>query len=348
VAYEISPLSPLSAGAQPRLRAICSLAPNKFDRTAVCWTFGIKFTFRRGRVLIGTLKTVLVQSILLNPRGRAWTEHDTVIAAVPSGTTAPVEVLLTASCDSPCHAVAHFSGVVRVGLTGTVDYTDDIAKNHDHQTPTFYVLDYDAPPYIPEGVVPWTSPISYRCDNSLAVKNSTGCAFPQFTPTLVLSRRQYGASAAMIQWAQQNMSAHWGLRGSGKELTRQADDKVAEENRKKICDSTFTPIAGIGAPNDSDSCDEFPFAKTNQSGAAQLGNRTGAACAQLEAVRTSHAGTEAEQWNSIKVLHANLNAPCVRGHIPLRLNDGAGGAYGVLVQSARLINDDAFWLAVTA
>ena len=42
-----------------------------------------------------------------------------------------------------------------------------------------------------------------------------------------------------------------------------------------------------------------------------------------------------------------LNEACVRGHIPLKLNNSVGGAYGGLITSNRLIDADPFWVSVT-
>ena len=97
-----------------------------------------------------------------------------------------------------------------------------------------------------------------------------GCVYPKATPTLVLSIGQAGASAALFQWAQVHMKAHWGLYGKGSALTR-ASGATWDHNRKVVCDGTFHRQGTVivnGEKNDVDSCDEFPLASTNQSGAA--------------------------------------------------------------------------------
>jgi hypothetical protein len=255
-----------------------------------------------------------------------------------------------ADCDNPCIATALFSGVVTVGLSGTVVYIDDVANGHYHTTPTYYLLNYVSPGYISDSEVPWTSPDRYRCDQGVATKG-TGCVFPNFTPTLSLSVRQTGASAALFKWAQDHMNKHWGLRGRGSPLTR-ASGAAGDDNRGIVCDKAFRRRGTVvvkGGKNDVDSCDEFPLAATQQSGAASLkrAGRTGAACAQLQAARTSNRGSEAAQWGNVKVIGVpNYGAPCARGHVPNRLNDSTGGSYIRFISNQRLFVGESFWVSV--
>jgi hypothetical protein len=101
-----------------------------------------------------------------------------------------------------------------------------------------------------------------------------------------------------------------------------------------------------------DSCDEYPFAATYESGAMPPGHgvANGAACAQVKAVQTSNTGDDpAKLWNDVKVIGTfSPHVRCVRGHIPLKLNVDLGNkAYLALINSDRLIDQDPFWVAVT-
>ncbi|MGD0555995.1 MAG: hypothetical protein ABSA93_13550 [Streptosporangiaceae bacterium] len=197
--------------------------------------------------------------------------------------------------------------------------------------------------------------LDVRCDSQAS--STDGCVDNGFIPTLYLSLAQYGASAAMVQWAQINMNAHWGLQGVGDPLTYLVDPIIQANNREVICDDgTFVNMGtAIGGDyGDSDSCDEFPFAATYQSGAFNI-YPGGSACAQVEAVEGSPgAATEALAWNSVTTLATpTYNEPCVRGHIPSKLNSGVGGAYGNFILANRLVDlgdgaGDPFWVAVTA
>lgn len=188
------------------------------------------------------------------------------------------------------------------------------------------------------------------------VDTGPGCVDQNNIPTLFLSLATYGASAALVQWAQANELSAWGLQGVGQPLTRLASKATQMTNRTTICGaSVFTPDPALNtalAPyNDQDSCDEFPFAATYQSG-AQTGVTSGTACAQLTAVQTgtsNNPANEAADWAAVTPIGTPaLTEKCVRGHIPLSLNKQVGGAYGRFVRTNRLLNRGAFWVAVTA
>ncbi|WP_146747048.1 hypothetical protein [Thermogemmatispora tikiterensis] len=219
---------------------------------------------------------------------------------------------------------------------------------------TRYVLSYEAPPYVPLNDGIWDSPLAYRCDDALAVKSRAtlppGCVFPAFTPTLELSLSQYGAAAALIAWAQQHMTAHWGLAGRGQPLTRLQDEQRVSRNRYTICQRDWQALppwtAQGGRLQIKDSCDEFPFAGTYQSGASLV--QGGTACVQLQAVKTNEWGqSPAQIWTTVQPIGSvRAAAPCVRGHIPLILNTVEGGAYGLFANAQRLLDRDPFWIAV--
>jgi hypothetical protein len=340
--------------ADAAVSALCSPGLNLYNRTQACWEHILTFTFfNEDEEPVGTLVSDWVQYIALNIKSTTWTERDTVILAVYKGETAPVEVDLMPSCGSPCHATGHFSGVVEVGLTGTIDYTDGVAKNASNTTSTHYLLDYDAPGYIPLTVVAWNSPVEYRCDNQLTGLAGAGCVFPTYTPTFVVSTADYGAAAQLIAWAQVYMNAHWGWYGHGKPLTRQAGTAAANANRQVICGRKWTAYPAWTADNNKvrqgDSCDEFPFAATNQSGGKTVAN--GAACVQLKAVKTNDkGGTPAKIWTRVEpVGSVDRGAACVRGHIPVDLNTALGrDAYRDFIKATRLLNGNPFWVAVSA
>lgn len=370
VSAEIGPASPLPASARTSalpasVRASvppdCALG-NQLQRSQACWTENLDFLFTEDGAPVGTTVVRLIQSIQLNAAGSDWTEDDVVTSVAPEGVTAPIEATLAASCDSPCDAVAHFAGVLAVGLTGTVDYTDGITAGHFHTTPTHYVLDFEAPPFIPLNVGKWDSAYSYRCDNDLpGITGQPGCVFPSFIPTFAVSRATYGAAAALIQWAQLHESAHWGLRPLGEPLMRLANATQRRANRRVICNRGWTPFRKgwkHGRVRVGDSCDEFPFAATYESGAMN-GVTSGTQCAQLEADRTGSKGSPAQIWGDVKPIGTPTgHEKCVRGHIPLTLNVDLGrDAYLAFIKSQRLLdltvtggprNGDKFWLSVTA
>lgn len=155
-----------------------------------------------------------------------------------------------------------------------------------------------------------------------------------------------------------------GLRGEGAPLHYLGDDIIRDNNREVICPDSWAHDPEIDAdlvPYDAqDSCDEFPFARTYESGAmADNVNgdpkpyvTTGDDCAQVTAKQTGFTNNPdnlAADWPTITVDGTpTLSEPCVRGHIPKRLNSSVGGSYSSFVRARRLVDKDSFWLSVTS
>jgi hypothetical protein len=219
-------------------------------------------------------------------------------------------------------------------------------------------------PHIP----PWKFTDAYltgRCDSVVVSgtppnQSRTGCVNQDFIPTLSLPLPRYGASAAMIKWAQENLSGHWGLRGEGQPLHRLISS-AQSTNYRIICRTDWKASEALNKAlmpyKDKDSCDEFPFKSTYESGAMKTGVNgkpkpyvtTGANCAQVTAVQTGKTGNEPEDWPKVSPIGTSSGTePCVRGHIPLKLNSGVGGAYISFCNSNRIVDKDAFWVSVTS
>jgi hypothetical protein len=325
-----------------------------YNRTQLCWAEGItEFIYNKQGDLVGTDDIGMVQTMQLNIKSTSFIETDTVVGVDPSGEVpADLTMSLAATCGSGCKIANNFpkNSPVEVGVKGTLVYSESVASGAVNQTDTFYTLDFAAPNFVPLQPPQWNTPLIYRCDN--IIKNQrAGCVFPAYTSTLKYSRTTSGASAAMIQWAQQHLSGHWGRQGTGQPLTRLADTTKASTNRTTICKKAWvskgTKIGGDFG--DTDSCDEFPFAATYQSGALH-GVKSGKQCAQVTAVETGKKGqTEAQRWNSVKPLGTVTGKEaCIRGHIPNKLNGVTGGAYGNFINQQRLLDRDSFWVTVTS
>ncbi len=345
--------SPLAARPAIRASAQCAPGVNQYDRSDICWEDIGTIVFFVDDEPVGAEEFTLEQSIHLKAASKDWIENDTVLNVRPIEEVPDVvEINLVADCPAPCLAAAHFGGVLRAGLRGHVSYSDGIRNGAFHETNTSYELEVTAPGFVPGPPPRWNSGPKYRCDQGVAV-SGTGCVYPEFTPTLILSHRQYGAAAYVVAFAQQIMAKHWGYQPDhGDPLTR-ASAAQGARNRRRICNGTFHNLGtAIGTPFDRDSCDEFPFASTWQSG-AQSG-AVGQDCLQLEAVHNRTRGDEATQWSTAKVVgHLNIHADCVRAHIPSRENSGVGGAYGAFIKTQRLFpstarrTTDKFWVFVT-
>jgi hypothetical protein len=189
-----------------------------------------------------------------------------------------------------------------------------------------------------------------------------GYAIAKFTPTLYPSYAEDGAAADMINYYEQNIAPYYGDRYSPnpQPLHRQQNSIVQNNNREIICDTGKSFIldssitAALAPYNDTDSCDEYPFASTYESGAMVDGAdgnpkpyvTTGADCAQETAVHTGTNGPDPADWSTITKTSSGSN-PCIRAHIPNLLNGHVGSEYSALGRTARLIDKDPFWVEVT-
>jgi hypothetical protein len=191
--------------------------------------------------------------------------------------------------------------------------------------------------------------------------NGPGCVDEGYVPTLYLSLAKYGAAAEMILWAQYALSGHWGLQGEGQPLHRLIEPILQKNNREIICETDWAPdgtlTSALQPYNDTDSCDEYPFASSYESGAMEedVNNNakpyvtTGASCAQFIAAKTGSSGVEATDWPTTTDLATPTgNELCVRSHNPNRLNSAVGSAYWSLISADRLIDKDPFWVLVTS
>ena len=321
-------------------------------RTAACVESGITYTLINTNTgaVIGTAAFTFAQDIEAHTTTLAWTDSDYLTLVAETGAAAGLSVTWLTTCSAPCTPTTsepwRVATPIVLGETlhGTVALADAPASGSLNFLTESYAVTVTQPGATPTGSATWSAP-AVRCDNKVAVANTAGCIEPDYTPVLPVSETTYGSSAVMILWAQTHLSGHWGLQGSGQPLRRLASSSQASGNRRVICNSTFVS-GSTGVTNDS--CDEFPFASTYESGALN-GVTSGAQCAQVTAIRTATSGTVAGQWGNIAIIGSPTGSEkCVRGHIPSSLNTDTGGALGRFTQSQRLIDNDPYWLAVTA
>ncbi|KAB8191744.1 hypothetical protein FH608_027610 [Nonomuraea phyllanthi] len=207
-----------------------------------------------------------------------------------------------------------------------------------------------------------------RCDGSLPGARA-GCVNPYHTPTFIFERALYGAAADMIAWAQQNLAGAWGSRLGGRPMHYLYS--TADGNRNVMCRtfvqddtlnaqlSTYPPRDSTGRP-EIDSCDEFPFNASYESGAMQTdvnGNpkphiTDGAQCAQVIAAKSGSTGNLALDFARVVPLERPTGFElCVRGHIPYTLNVALGrDGYLRQIRGFRTLDmpgyHDPFWIQV--
>ncbi|NJP46848.1 hypothetical protein [Actinacidiphila epipremni] len=311
------------------------------DRTTACiksWGLTADIRYPNGPV-IGTQHFLVNQDIILNTNGPGITEQDTITRDHGTGEFAAdwVIVHFASSCGSKCltNNPANAISLPNIGSTAdfTLSYSDAPALGQKDTFDTFYNLSMDfLDQLVGSDSISWSSPEAIRCDNMLAPR-SPGCVFPQQGPTLNLSVSVYGAAAVNVAIGQKYLNQPYGTVAAP--LTR-GNPSVTDPNRDAICDSSFFPSL-ILVPNDS--CDEYPFASSQQSGAQR--GFTGASCLETIALQKSDGS-----W-VIYLLHGNVGAqPCERGHVPNDLNRAVGTAVGTMYTNNRMITGDAYIVEV--
>ncbi|WP_164583293.1 hypothetical protein [Streptomyces sp. SID10815] len=190
--------------------------------------------------------------------------------------------------------------------------------------------------------VMWTdSDMPVRCDVIMGKEEvpetKPGCVFSKYIPTLTLNTAQRPAASALYWLLMEKLKTHPGSRKYNSPLHRQADQAIADKNRRVICNSTFNPVPT--GTSDGPSCDEYPFAKARESGGVSL--TSGAQCAQFYAVK---AGARWQLKYDTTSPLPTWNEVCGRGSIPLSQNTGAGGELGRFTTAVRLHDDDAYFV----
>jgi hypothetical protein len=296
----------------------------------------------------GTITYLISQDIRLSTTTNTITEIITFDYAGAVGPAAglPTLVQWTSACGSPCAitTVPNLTFTVPSGQsrTFTVTYRD----NPSAQTPDTFSTSYRyvalPPTFVPiGGPDTWTSPLPIRCDNNTPGFTNPGCVVPAYPPNLILPLSKYGAAAANALVGETNLPGTPGL-SAQTPLTR-GDPANTNGNRGITC-SGFAPFApGNTYGVVSDSCDEYPFASSQQSGGA-LGI-PGSSC--LEIVPKQDANGH---WTAIN-LNTYTNAypqVCLRGHVNSILNSNVGSqALNPLYTLNRMMIGDKYTVSVT-
>lgn len=228
-------------------------------------------------------------------------------------------------------------GVGSAPATGTVSYSGVIpagGTRTSFQTQyQMYVTTAGSIPVDPSAS--WMPPAGaiIRCDSEMPT--TSGCVMPsdddEKAPTLVynLSDPKHGQAAAAYEL---------GMRLRGSNLFHGANKDVADTNRKKTCGSLSSKKFVNLYPDipKADSCDEFPFAST------QEGGTDGALCAEITPTLVNGVWTTPPTDPSNPV----TNQQCIRAHMSLSANSSAGGRFGSFKGRNRIISGDAFRMVI--
>jgi hypothetical protein len=165
------------------------------------------------------------------------------------------------------------------------------------------------------GIQTTTSEPSFlRCDTYTYVRSTApGCinwsvSRPWMTGYLSTTSPEHGQTATHIASAQNTLADHWAQRvvtgtdsdglvvqDVGTPLTRMYDQVVRDQNRAVAC-------AGFTKIDDTDSCDEFPFASTHQ-GASIINDPARRSIAHVPQLDNAAAGSQTQKfWSENRVI----------------------------------------------
>lgn len=293
---------------------------------------------------IGQATLIVDQDMILEASSLLFVENDRItysratgyfLEPPPPGFTQGVTFL--PSCSAPCQLVS-FPGEFPTtpGEVESFPVTFELAAlpGTSLTTNVSYTMTLAAPGARSDNVARWSNPAPVRCDNGVAPGAAAGgCVFPGFTPTVVLPASVYGTAAVNVAIGETF------LRGNPGYLTplHRGDPNKRQGNMDAICDSTFFR-SFLLVPNDS--CDEYPFASTLESG-GQVPGLTGVNC--LETIPLIDSGV----W-SAWFLNAPAGQQCERGHVPLAQNTAVGqSGLSPFYGANRMILGDAFFVQAT-
>lgn len=346
------------------------LAANEwwYNRTLACihdeTTTFTEYDSEDGAVL-GTAVLSLDQVIEPNSASTAWTEQVSLTMTAAEGEVSVLDASLVDTCTSPCTTTGTdaFDGDDEVTdgetLLGSVQFEDSPASGTQNLTLGENLLTVLQPGTDPiNSEESWNDSLQVRCDDSLssdivegaddsdAVQPAdadppdepAGCVYPTAIPTFEPSLGTYKGSAAMILWAQNYLPGAWGTQSNP--LHRYSGRARQRANRSVICgtSSGWTTVTTVT----DDSCDEFPFAATTESGA--LNGLTGPDCAEIEPIQDPVTGT----WSVLYNEPVTYTEGCVRAHVTLGDNTGLGRALGTFTVLNRVLDGDPYYLTVVA
>ncbi|MEU1670510.1 hypothetical protein ABZ752_00575 [Streptomyces roseifaciens] len=302
------------------------------DRHNYCW--GEKITTRgfdskgneTGRAVIHALSFARLSSSKAE-----WTENIAVKATEMEGKAKTVTMDLSATCSGLCTVTSQAWGGAPVELKlgdeeiGHLSFTSAVAKDAQTLiTPTY--TSFGGILEIP-GVanpVTWNNNRELRCDAE--VGGYPGCIVMGHLANVTIRESAYGAAAIAYAWAQSNLSGNNFGTPTRPLLRNAGGDKEADKKRRQSCTAAPLPFKPDPSVTD-DSCDEFPFARAVQ------GGTNGSKCTEIIPRKT------AGVWRVDVVRDSpdGKNAPCIRAHVPLKDNTGAGGELGRAVVSDRIL-----------
>ncbi|MEU9883210.1 NucA/NucB deoxyribonuclease domain-containing protein [Streptomyces phaeochromogenes] len=318
-----------------------------YTRSEGCLRGLVVLTATRDGAPIGNATMKIIQEIDLDPKSTqftTWTEISLVSMTGISSTSLTSfleDCFPTTGCAESTGpwvgSTTWTTGDTHVA-TRTNTYTWNKVAGGEQVLNLEWNTNWSTPQAVVQAVPKWShSGFNIRCDNK--VGGNTGCIFPKYTPTLQLNTKKYPAAAAYYWVLMQKLASHPGSEEADKPLHRLADDTRAKENRDKMC---MLAVAEWNPHPDADgtSCDEYPFAKSRESGGMTL--TSGKFCVQMYADKQTDGTWMLELDNNYS--YPSWSEICGRAAGPTRQNTDAGGDLGRFTSEIRLLDDDPYFV----
>ncbi|REF00295.1 NucA/NucB deoxyribonuclease domain-containing protein [Thermomonospora umbrina] len=263
---------------------------------------------------VGEIYQTLIQRIIFDVKSLKFTERvslrtDNVIGKHAQG----VRAYMSVGCGKWCNVVNNLpkNVLVKKGTIyrGKASYSIKVAPKVIRYLRNSYSLRFTKPGYKP-AVVPWKGE-PYRCDDRFGKRQRPGCVHHRTFP-VITTFKDLKFIAPGIRRIQQKGPKHYGRRRDGLPLHYMASKTRAENHRTAVCRGQKPPAKlPSGWPTGQPpSCDEYPLAHT------------------LEGGTNLPAAERGITW------------------VPLSENHAQGGRFNAFLVKNRVLDGDAFWVAV--
>jgi hypothetical protein len=349
-----APVRPGKPTVTPRIAvsSVCSSSSWSFSRTEECRqnaTYRITTRDAETNEITGALDFLYSQDITMATNSTQITEKDTLSYTGGTGPAfgLPVTSTFTAGCTFPCQVQSPATVSITILPDQTQSWSFSYQDTPGTAAPDMFSIIYAVTDVIP-GFLPVGYPVTYsagapvRCDNNTPNWTVPGCVVPSFAPTLVLPLSVYGAAAYNVYVGESYLPGTPGLTASTP-LTR-GDPADSDPNRTVTCSGFQRFPDGNGYGVISDSCDEYPFASSQQSGGAL--KIAGSNCWEIVPRQDQKGQWTFDEKN--KYINASPQV-CVRGHVNSTLNSNVGRrALNPLYIDNRMMIGDPYTVQVTS
>lgn len=256
---------------------------------------------------VGVVYFTITQSLQLHVIGRDFTESIDLTGVRVVGNASGVRVGISVSCGSPCSASTRFPQESVLRSGLQGSVLYHDSTTKIHYTASRYVFSFLKPGFTPGGFT--YKSLGYRCDDMLRGPRGGGQSAGCVFPSftpVLTAMAGLPDIAANIRRIQTRGPGHYGRYGSGHPLHRLMNAARQNANRNAVSSRRV-----VGPPPRAGvSCDEYPFASTYEGGTSLSASNRGTA------------------W------------------VPSAEQNSQGGRASAFYNAERLLDDDAFWVAV--